>query len=276
MKKILRVLLILTCVLGLTACGGNVETLEYDENVIKKECDFLYSKISTGFPESDINLVFSKNDDDVEDFGNSISQIYYDTVYKEGDPRTLVVNGLTLQNGLKSWQDSKDLLGDVSPSDEALIIKAKKDELNVRYLLNGSIHDGSIDFTFDKNLHTTSITVNPKYTMGESMEKATVNTIVGMGTVFVMLIIIMYIIMLLGKVCEAINLSADKKAKKDSVDKAIEGIVAREEVVETTQEEVTDDLELIAVISAAVAAAMEADGEDSTDGFVVRSIRKVK
>ena len=38
------------------------------------------------------------------------------------------------------------------------------------------------------------------------------------------------------------------------------------------EEDVTDDLELVAVIAAAIAAS---EGQTSTDGFVVRSIRKV-
>ena len=43
-------------------------------------------------------------------------------------------------------------------------------------------------------------------------------------------------------------------------------------VAEPAVEDVTDDVELIAVIAAAIAAS---EGKTSTDGFVVRSIRKV-
>ena len=39
-----------------------------------------------------------------------------------------------------------------------------------------------------------------------------------------------------------------------------------------TEEDVSDDLELVAVIAAAIAAS---EGAASTDGFVVRSIRRV-
>ena len=42
-------------------------------------------------------------------------------------------------------------------------------------------------------------------------------------------------------------------------------------VSEITEENLTDDLELVAVIAAAIAAS---EGAASTDGFVVRSIRK--
>ena len=273
MKKILSVLLMLTCVLGLAACGG-VPPMEYDGAVVKKQCDFLYGVISSDFTGSPLEpYAVSTNNDDIAVFGATIMNSYAQNALQDNE-RTLRVDGRVVQNGISSWKDSIETLGVVTPSEENILIKAKADELNVRYYLNGTIHDGSIDFTYDKDFHVTSITVNPKYSMGESMEKATVNTIVGMGTVFVMLIVIMFIIMLLGKVCGAINGSAAKKEdKKDSVDKAIDGIVAREEIVE---DEVTDDLELVAVITAAVAAAMENDVEECTDGFVVRSIRRIK
>ena len=46
----------------------------------------------------------------------------------------------------------------------------------------------------------------------------------------------------------------------------------RSPVAEPAVEDATDDGELIAVIAAAIAAS---EGKTSTDGFVVRSIRKV-
>ena len=44
---------------------------------------------------------------------------------------------------------------------------------------------------------------------------------------------------------------------------------------EADELEETDDGELVAVIAAAVAAAMEAAGAEQTNGFVVRSIRRI-
>ena len=44
------------------------------------------------------------------------------------------------------------------------------------------------------------------------------------------------------------------------------------EIVEKEEVDVTDDYELVAVIAAAIAAS---EGAASTDGFVVRSVRKV-
>ena len=58
---------------------------------------------------------------------------------------------------------------------------------------------------------------------------------------------------------------AAKEGKTDAVDNTIAQIIEKEET------ELADDLELVAVISAAIAAY---EGETTTDGFVVRSIRK--
>ena len=63
------------------------------------------------------------------------------------------------------------------------------------------------------------------------------------------------------------NRKNKKDAKSESIDNTIAQIVEKEESVD-----VSDDLELVAVIAAAIAAS---EGAASTDGFVVRSIRKV-
>ena len=78
--------------------------------------------------------------------------------------------------------------------------------------------------------------------------------------------------------------AARKKARKieekelaaKAVDNAVSQIETKEtEVSEVIEEpeDLTDDLELVAVIAAAIAASQNAV---STDGFVVRSIRKVR
>jgi hypothetical protein len=55
----------------------------------------------------------------------------------------------------------------------------------------------------------------------------------------------------------------------NGIDKAVDQIIAQE----TTAAEEEDDTELVAVIAAAIAAY---EGATGTDGFVVRSVRKIK
>jgi sodium pump decarboxylase gamma subunit len=102
--------------------------------------------------------------------------------------------------------------------------------------------------------------------MGELMGKAALNTLIGMGTVFVVLILISCIISLFKFIPKIQESFTKKKAKETAgVDNAVAHIVVQEETG-------ADDLELAAVIAAAIAAY---EGSASTDGFVVRSIRKV-
>lgn len=123
----------------------------------------------------------------------------------------------------------------------------------------------SFEFTIDEDMNLVSGAINPAYTTGEKMEKAALNTLIGMGTVFVVLIFISFIISLLkyvNKIGQKSNKEVEtKEAEAQGVDNAIAQIVSSE----------MDDLELVAVITAAIAAS---EGT-TTDGLVVRSIKKV-
>ena len=90
-------------------------------------------------------------------------------------------------------------------------------------------------------------------------------SLVGIGTVFVGLVILIGLI----KVLEIVMKNTAGKTKAETP------APAPAPVVEEAAEEETDDDELIAVIAAAVAAAMEATGAEDASGFVVRSIRRI-
>ena len=101
--------------------------------------------------------------------------------------------------------------------------------------------------------------------MGAILQYGLSVALVGIGTVFVGLIILIALI----KLMEIVMASATGKKKAAATAPAAPAPVAEEPVEET------DDDELIAVIAAAVAAAMEQSGEENTTGFVVRSIRRI-
>lgn len=102
-------------------------------------------------------------------------------------------------------------------------------------------------------------------TIGEKMASAGANTLMGMGTVFVVLILISLIISCFTFIPK---IQAAFSKKKQPVDTAE---VSKSETVENvTKSSETDDTELIAVIAAAIAASENT----TTDSFVVRSIRK--
>ena len=106
----------------------------------------------------------------------------------------------------------------------------------------------------------TSVTVDIQYSMAETLKRAGMNTAMGIGIVFVMLIFLSFVIYLFRFIPNPEN-------KK----KAAPAPAPAPAPVAAPAEEAADDTELIAVIAAAIAAA---EGT-STDGFVVRSIRKI-
>lgn len=104
--------------------------------------------------------------------------------------------------------------------------------------------------------------------MGDKLMEALVHTLIGMGTVFIILIVISLIISLFKFIPKIQAAFSKKKEVAPAPVKETPVVAAIEEV-----EEETDDLELVAVITAAIAASM---GSSTTDGFVVRSIRRTK
>lgn len=101
--------------------------------------------------------------------------------------------------------------------------------------------------------------INPNFTMLQKVGKALINTLIGSGTVFLVLIFMSFVISLLQNV--------NKIGKKKETDAPA---AAPAPAVSATVEEVIDDTELIAVIAAAIAAQ---EGV-RPDQLVVRSIRK--
>ena len=117
------------------------------------------------------------------------------------------------------------------------------------------------------NMELTGVTINPEYSLGEKMSKAALNTVISISIVFAVLIVISLLINAF-KVFP--YLEAKKKEKEAALRAASKPEAPVATQVETTEEQLTDDTELVAVIAAAIAAY---EGT-STDGFVVRSIRR--
>ena len=96
--------------------------------------------------------------------------------------------------------------------------------------------------------------------MADTLKRAGMNTVMGIGIVFIMLVFLSFVIYLFKFIPNPEN---KKKAAPAPAPAPVP--------VAAPVEEVADDTELIAVIAAAIAAS---EGT-STDGFVVRSIRKI-
>lgn len=106
----------------------------------------------------------------------------------------------------------------------------------------------------------------------EPMADAGINTVVGIVVVFVALIFISFVISLFKLISVFEKRAFDKKAVNNLPTQAIEQTVTQ--IAEQEQESM-DDLELVAVITAAINAYEAAHGNTATGGLVVRSIKRI-
>lgn len=250
MKKRISVLIVvLAAFFGLAGCTSNSETLEYDEETIQQATEFL------------IEYCNSVDEDTIEEWNSRTDFAVEQELYNAELPFTPE----SFLGAMDSWQSGIDECGDyIEHGDFTFEVTA--DELTVTVPARFEEREATLEFIYDENLYLDSMTVSGIYSTGEILEKAGLNTVLGMGTVFVVLIFISIVIWLLKFIPVIERKLRGKKAEP------VKAETGNEELGQAVSEEVdlTDDMELIAVISAAVAAA---EGT-AADGFVVRSIRR--
>lgn len=248
MKKKLSIAgLVLILIFSLAGCGSKSTGNEYDQAELEQ-----YAKA--------IILNFSSMSD--KEFDEYLSMSDYNLDY------TLMMTGLPvagddLRTMIEAWRSGQADCGEFQEIGDFTM-----ETSSTGAVLTAPItaeRPGEIQFSFSESGQMESITVNAHYTTGEILTKAGLNTVLGMGTVFVVLIFISFIISLF----EKIPALEAKFTKKEAAPAPAPAPVKAPEPVPEPQ---TDDGELIAVIAAAIAAA---EGT-TTDGFIVRSIKRRK
>ena len=170
-------------------------------------------------------------------------------------------------SAMQSWQSSKDELGTKKENNGETSVTLKDDQYTVTVPVKFDKADANFVYVFDSTGTPTSLSVDVQYGMAKTLQRAGLNTLMGIGTVFVMLVLLSLLISLFKFIP---NPEAKKAAEAKAAKAAKEAEAAATPV--QAEENLADDGELVAVIAAAIAAA---EGT-TTDGFVVRSIRKVK
>lgn len=293
MKKLLTWLCMLTCVLGLSACGSEEPMTELEQSrgeVVKvMSTDFMVPYMMGFFDDAVADQYLDNyNVHDleyvVENDLNYALYLFTNNYGMNYGFSTIDVEGLAIMNGITSFNGTYASLGTVDTTqalEATYRVSDDKKTIIVTVPIVGSATDDAgnirtaeveLIFTNDVFLTVESCTLNLEQSISELMGKAAMDTLMGMGTVFVVLILISLIIWAMGGIpkLQAKFSGKDKKeekavAKETAVDNTIAQIIEKEEIA------TGDDLELIAVIAAAIAAS---EGATSTDGFVVRSIRK--
>lgn len=240
MKRWLLVLGMITCILGVSACGSKQEEEPAWTEMTEEEAIYYGEQIFQNLRE-----ICSGN--------------------YENEKAQIAKADAVSASAFSSWDSAQEDIGEfVEILEENAQIN--DDGFIVNLKIKGTVHDANIEIIFDDEMLLTSMSTNVVYSFGELMAKAAMNTLLGMGTVFVVLILISLIISCFTFIPK-IQASFTKKPQQPQQPVAAPAPAA----VAAVEEEETDDLELVAVIAAAIAASQ---GAASTDGFVVRSIRK--
>lgn len=182
----------------------------------------------------------------------------------------------TMETAFKSWESVKDDLGALISYETATVTLGDDGyiaRINAVYELRNMEMTLIVDEEFTS---IEGVSFSPEYTMGEKMVKAGMNTLMGMGVVFAVLIFIAWVISMF----KYISVFEQKmKAKNAPAPKAAPAPAAAPAPVAAPvveEEEYVDDTELIAVITAAIAASEgKTAGEALNNGLVVRSIKRV-
>lgn len=241
----------LAAVLTFTGCAGKTTTVEYDQASLEQVVEFMIQYCS-GADEATI-----------EQWKDMRVSTFEQQLADSGLPLTTD----SFLSALESWQAGEDECGQFVEHGD-YTFEADKDGVLITTEAKFENREATLEFQFDEKLYLETVTVSAHFSLGEILQKAGMNTLLGMGTVFSVLIFISLIISLF-KYIPAIQAAFTKKPK---VAKEAEKAPEAPAVVTAPAPKAQDDAELIAVIAAAIAAA---EGT-STDGFVVRSIKRRK
>ncbi len=280
--KFLVLGVMMSCLLGLTACGESSNESESTNSRYSFYSESYVLERASAYEDDTFEGWFAKgvtpdNFDEMLYSGIAVSQ----NVEASSDGSNFLISLQvdddkfnTLKSGYTNWYNSLEEIGYNSPETLSTDIVVEDvqyyfnddGELVTDVTIRGTKHSALMQIYFDNTLTATDIGVTVNKTTGEKLENAGLNTLLGMGMAFTILIIISLIISLFPL------LFGEKKKKKES-----DAEVARKAMDNTInqiaeQEDLSNDAELVAVIAAAIAAY---EGSASTEGFQVRSIRKV-
>ncbi|MCD8325928.1 MAG: OadG family protein [Lachnospiraceae bacterium] len=263
MKKTVSLVCVLACVFAFTACGSSDTVNEYQlskqENAEAVATDYIIPLITAFAAQDEVMSVIDADGYTDEEWESNIYNSF-----------GIYVDGEAFVSGITSYADGVEEMGLITSIGE-VTSTVDDDQIIIYVDVTGTERTGQFEIILSNDYFAEleSCSLNVDYTMGEKMSKAAMNTVLGIGMVFLVLVIIMAIISLF----KYIPIIQEKFTRKSETPAAAAPAPAPAAPVEVYEEEETDDTELVAVIAAAVAAF---EGQTSADGFVVRSIRRAK
>lgn len=261
-KKIVFLLCLALCVLTFAGCSLSLTTTNknFKESTLKASAE---EYIKDWFSKD-----YQAQADQIDE-----SVAYYDQYYQE-----MAEAGQVTDDQIATYQEQraqileerdvyvelakeKEKYGDYKSQFGKIEYTISADTATVTENINTSKGKAVFSVTFDEDGNITDSKIDEYKTIGQKMGKAGLNTVMSMLIVFLVLIFIAIIISLFKFIG-----AAQKKPEPQAAPQA----PAPVPVLDVSEEEnLTDDLELVAVITAAIAAASETE---SADGLVIRSI----
>ncbi len=274
MKKISKrlSLLFLICVflLSFCSCGKEKETVEYDEERVNQVTFNVLALMQKSVNPNMAESIAAADEEDLSSFEEEIASM------------GLSIKGEAFQNGYASYTSAvQGDLGEIVDSDKKAKITANEDGIisdvtvtGTKTFPDGSPRTANVEIMMTKRGTVTSVVYNVNRTFGEKIVNAGLNTVLGMGTTFCLLIFISIVIWLMGTIVQGMEKrKSASEERKVTADNVVSQIEKREEQEKNAS---PDDGALIAVISAAIAAyESERTGSSVSPGsFVVRSLRR--
>lgn len=215
----------MTCVFSLTACSGTNTTIEGDAMATDEEAYW----VSSG-----------------ESMVESVQQIVNDGLAADyADDKVVTA-------AVQSWENAITDIGEVQGYQNEYAVQSDSKEISVNIGIDGSDHDANTVIVINEDNGTyelASITTNVDYSFGELMQQAALNTILGMGTTFIVLILLAALIYLFRYIPGMLE-----KGKKDEEPAPAPKAVAPAASAAVAAPAVSVDHDVLVAIQAAVTA----------------------
>ncbi len=252
-KKIITLGFTLVMVLSLTSCGSSFNNKSEIYGIKKTEISTQMEGIG-----KEIN---SLSTNDIDKYADKFKEAYETATDDNSKNQAKIYKAL-----FDGYNDSRSSLGDFKKFGDLTIEKSGKTVTCTLYE-DFSKRDANLVFVYNivgERMNLSAINVNPIYSMGETMSKAGLNVVMGMSVVFIVLILISLIIY-------AFRIIPYFEKKKKEHENLSGSTIIDDDLYSDNN---TEDMTINSEIAAVIIAAIKASGEEKTDDFVVRSIKR--
>ena len=195
-KRFFVLFCVLACVFSMTACTNTISS-DSAKTSLKDMKVNQYASDMVQWAEDMLVYLDQTSDAQIKADGEAAKTLSY------VNGKVYVVNMQGMNDKTiefyNSWVKTREDLGALKSIDKEDVRVSDETGTLCTIAINATYETRTCAFelVIDDDFNLDSGAINPTYTTGEKMEKAVLNTVLGMGTVFIVLIFISYIISLL-------------------------------------------------------------------------------